>query len=82
MGFIWNKFTICNYANRTQRRPNGLTIVAFIIIISGAIVKNMGNEPIKKYKRKECPVCKGSGQYLSGDGIKMVDCGYCIPDKK
>jgi hypothetical protein len=52
------------------------------VIISGAIVKNMGNEPIKKYKRKECPVCKGSGQYLSGDGIKMVDCGYCIPDKK
>lgn len=51
------------------------------VVISGSIVKNVGNEPSKKYKRKECPVCKGSGKYLSGDGIKMVDCGYCIPDK-
>ena len=51
------------------------------VIIAGSIVKNMGNEPTKKYKRKECPVCKGSGQYLSGGGIKMVDCGYCVPEK-
>ena len=49
------------------------------VIIAGSIIKNIGNEPSKKYKRKECPVCKGSGQYLSGDGIKMVDCGYCVP---
>lgn len=49
------------------------------VILSGAIVKHIGNEPIKKYKRTECPVCKGSGKYLSGDGIKMVDCGYCLP---
>ena len=51
------------------------------VIISGSVVKNIGNEPSKKYKRKECPVCKGTGKYLSGDGIKSVDCGYCIPDK-
>lgn len=49
------------------------------VVISGAIVKNIGNEPSKKYPRKNCPVCKGTGKYLSGDGIKMVDCGYCIP---
>jgi len=49
------------------------------VVLSGAIVKNIGNEPVKKYKRKECPVCKGSGKYLSGDEIKMVDCGYCLP---
>jgi hypothetical protein len=49
------------------------------VILAGSIVKNIGNEVNKKYKRKECPVCKGSGKYLSGDGIKMVDCGYCIP---
>lgn len=51
------------------------------VVISGAVIKNIGNEPSKKYKRKECPICKGTGQYLSGDGIKMVDCGYCIPEK-
>jgi hypothetical protein len=49
------------------------------VILAGSIVKNIGNEANKKYKRKECPVCKGSGKYLSGDGIKMVDCGYCVP---
>jgi hypothetical protein len=49
------------------------------VVISASVIKNVGNEPNKKHKRKECPVCKGTGQYLSGDGIKMVDCGYCIP---
>lgn len=52
------------------------------VILAGSIVKNIGNEPTKKYPRKNCPVCKGTGKYLSGDGIKMVDCGYCIPDNK
>lgn len=49
------------------------------VIVAGAVVKNIGNEPAQKYPRKKCPVCKGTGKYLSGDGIKMVDCGYCIP---
>jgi hypothetical protein len=31
----------------------------------------------KKYKRKDCPVCKGKGWYISGDGIAKVSCGYC-----
>lgn len=62
-----------------SNKYNGASLAP--VIISGSIVKNIGNEPTKKYKRKECPVCKGSGQYLSGDGIKMVDCGYCLPDK-
>lgn len=52
------------------------------VVLAGAIVKNIGNEPVKKYPRKNCPVCKGTGKYLSGDGIKMVDCGYCIPEVK
>jgi hypothetical protein len=51
------------------------------VILAGSIVKNIGNEPVKKYPRKNCPVCKGTGKYLSGDGIKMVDCGYCVADK-
>ena len=52
------------------------------VIISGSIVKHLGAEISKKYKRKECPVCKGTGKYLSGDGIKMTDCGYCEPESK
>jgi hypothetical protein len=50
-------------------------------IIAGAIVKSSGTEINKKYPRRSCPVCKGTGKYLSGDGIKMVDCGYCEPEK-
>lgn len=53
------------------------------VILSGGIIKSTHIEPSdQKYKRKDCPVCKGTGKYLSGDGIKMVDCGYCEPDKK
>lgn len=52
------------------------------VILAGAVIKSLNNEPEKKYPRKNCPVCKGAGKYLSGDGIKMVDCGYCIPDKE
>lgn len=62
-----------------SQKYNGSSLAP--VIVSGSIVKNIGNEPSKKYRRKECPVCKGSGKYLSGDGIKMVDCGYCLPDK-
>ena len=52
------------------------------VTLVGGIIKSSHIEPSdKKYKRKDCPVCKGSGKYLSGDGIKMVDCGYCEPDK-
>ena len=48
----------------------------------GGIIKSQHIDTEKKYPRKDCPVCKGTGKYLSGDGIKMVDCGYCEPDKK
>lgn len=53
------------------------------VILAGGIIKSTHIEmPDKKYERKNCPVCKGTGKYLSGDGIKMVDCGYCEPEKK
>ena len=53
------------------------------VILAGGIIKSTHIEmPDKKYERKNCPVCKGTGKYLSGDGIKMVDCGYCEPGKK
>jgi hypothetical protein len=52
------------------------------VILAGSVVKYQGSDITKKYKRKDCPVCKGTGKYLSGDGIKMVDCGYCEPETK
>lgn len=53
------------------------------VVLAGAVIKAT-HEPdtIKKYPRKECPVCKGTGKYLSGDDISMNDCGYCEPEKK
>lgn len=53
-----------------------------VVTIVGGLIKNQHTENNVKFKRKDCPVCKGSGKYLSGDGIKMVDCGYCEPDIK
>lgn len=58
---------------------NGGTLAA--VTMAGGIIKSKNvDTETKKYKRKDCPVCKGTGKYLSGDGIKMVDCGYCEPD--
>jgi hypothetical protein len=59
---------------------NGSTTAAVTLV--GGIIKTQHLDKEKKYPRKECPVCKGAGKYLSGDGIKMVDCGYCEPDNK
>lgn len=58
---------------------NGSPTAAVTIV--GGIIKTKHVDKEKKYPRKNCPVCKGTGKYLSGDGIKMVDCGYCEPDK-
>ncbi len=51
-----------------------------IVIIAGANIKASSVPIQEKYKRKDCPVCKGKGWYISGDGIKKVECGYCEPD--
>lgn len=51
------------------------------VIIAGSIIKAKNIDNVKKYKRSECPVCKGKGWYISGDGIKKVDCGYCEPEE-
>ncbi len=58
---------------------NGSTTAAVTLI--GGLIKASTVVIDKKYPRKDCPVCKGTGKYLSGDGIKMVDCGYCEPTK-
>jgi hypothetical protein len=48
-----------------------------VVVLTGAHIKAKDCPILSKYKRKDCPVCKGTGKYLSGDGIKEVDCGYC-----
>ena len=51
------------------------------VILAGGIIDK--KEIIdKKYPRKDCPVCKGKGWYISGDGIAKVDCGYCEEESK
>jgi hypothetical protein len=52
------------------------------VTLSGAILKGSSMPINAKYKRKDCPICKGTGFYISGDGIKKVDCGYCEPPNK
>lgn len=59
---------------------NGSTTAAVSLV--GGVIKAKHTDREKKYPRKDCPVCKGTGKYLSGDGIKMVDCGYCEPETK
>lgn len=51
------------------------------VVIAGAIIKTSHIDTSQKYKRSDCPICKGKGWYMSGDGISKVECGYCEPDK-
>ena len=60
-------------------RPSSKSTVGLV----GGVIKARHSVSVdKKYPRKECPVCKGTGKYLSGDGIKLVDCGYCEVESK
>lgn len=58
---------------------NGSTISAITLV--GGVIKTQHSNIDKKYKRKDCPVCKGLGWYISGDKITKVDCGYCELEK-
>lgn len=51
-----------------------------VVTLVGAKIQASQVDNVKKYKRKECPVCEGKGWYISGDKIKKVDCQYCIPE--
>lgn len=59
---------------------NGSTTAA-VTLAAGIIKTNQLDPSTKKYKRKDCPVCKGKGWYISGDGIEKVECGYCEPEQ-
>ena len=52
-----------------------------VVTVVGGVLKARSIEVVQKYKRKDCPVCKGTGYYISGDGIAKVDCGYCEAEK-
>lgn len=51
-----------------------------VTLVGASIASSQSTDIVEKYKRKDCPVCKGKGWYISGDGIEKVDCGYCEPD--
>jgi len=52
------------------------------VTLAGGIIKaKHSQDSVSKYKRKDCPVCKGKGWYMSGDGILKIDCTYCEEDK-
>lgn len=59
---------------------NGSTTA--VVTVVGGVIKAKHSETVKKYKRKDCPVCKGKGWYISGDDIQKVPCGYCEPEEK
>jgi len=50
-----------------------------VVTLAGARVATENSGVIEKYKRKDCPVCKGKGWYMSGDGIAKIQCQYCEP---
>lgn len=52
------------------------------VALTGGIIKAKHVESASKYKRKDCPVCKGKGWYMSGDNIKKIECTYCEPEVK
>jgi hypothetical protein len=64
------------FANNYQY--TGSTTAA--VTIAGAIVHTKSLPTTEKYKRSKCPVCKGHGWYMSGDGIKKIECTYCEPE--
>lgn len=50
-----------------------------VVTLAGAKIASENSDVIEKYKRKDCPVCKGKGWYISGDGIAKIQCQYCEP---
>lgn len=60
----------------TQPTPSTTSVVTLV----GAVIMSEHHVPDKvKYKRADCPVCKGKGWYISGDKIKKIECDYCEP---
>lgn len=60
----------------------GITNVSTMssVCLTGAILQSQKEVQVEKYQRKNCPVCKGKGWYMSGDNIKKIECQYCEPE--
>ena len=55
-----------------------ISSIAVVTLVGGKILSGQ-NEIKEKHKREDCPVCKGKGWYISGDGIEKIECQYCEP---
>ena len=55
-----------------------ISSIAVVTLVGGKILSEQ-TEIKEKYKREDCPVCKGKGWYISGDGIEKIECQYCEP---
>ena len=61
-------------------QPHNYSTTSVVTMVGSIILARQIDKPEIKYKRKDCPVCKGKGWYISGDTISKVPCGYCEPD--
>lgn len=66
--------TLLSFGVFFNTRPISTTAA---VVIAGAHIKARDIPINHKYNRKDCPVCKGKGWYISGDDITKVNCGYC-----
>jgi len=77
-----NKLICCSLLATVVVFGNAKYSTKAVVTVVGGIIKAQSVAVVEKYKRKDCPVCKGKGWYISGDGIKKVDCGYCEPESE
>lgn len=75
-----NKLICCSLLATIMVLGNVTYSTKAVVTIVGGVIKSQSVLVVEKYKRKDCPVCKGKGWYISGDGIEKVDCGYCEPE--
>jgi hypothetical protein len=68
------------FAVTANLQVDKVSTMSGVCLTAGVISSENPDTETKKYKRKDCPVCKGKGWYISGDGIAKVDCGYCEPE--
>jgi hypothetical protein len=69
----------CNRTAPTAEMPLHIRAASAVGLGFAIATEDDNVNPVKKVKRSECTVCKGTGKYLSGDGISWVPCGYCEP---
>jgi len=73
-----NKFVLLGFLTFSTLFSFGTKVSSTAVVtVVGAHIKAKDTPIVSKYQRKDCPVCKGKGWYISGDGIEKVDCGYC-----